>query len=303
MTSWKRWLRPANRSRALFVAGALTPVMLLFFVFFILPITASVVLAFYRYSPLDPDSPFIGVRNFLNLVSDPVFRKAVRNTFYFVLAAVPVNLLITLPIAIGLDGVRRRWLRDSLRAVYFLPTVAPIVAAAVIWAYLYQPVNGLLNAFIGHLGIPRILWLTSAKWAMPSVIVMSLWQDIGYNIVIFLAGLEAIPSVFYEAAKIDGAGRWHLFRNITFPLLSRTSSFVLVMTMISYLQVFAQMQVMTNGGPHDSTRVLALFIYDSAFRYNQMGYASAAAVILLGVTLLLTLLALWLTRRMSQWEY
>lgn len=295
--------RRIRRPGSLFVTTSLTPIVALFLLFSILPILASVVLALFRYSAIDPRPPFIGLGNFVSLFRDPIFLKSLGNTFEFVLLAVPINILVTLPIAVGLHNLRRRWLRDGLRALYFLPTIAPIVAAAVIWAYLYEPTQGLVNMALSHLGFGRILWLGDIKTAMPAIIVMSLWQDIGYNIVIFLAGLEVIPAVFYEAAAIDGAGRWQQFRHITLPLLARTSAFILVMTMISYLQVFAQVQVMTNGGPHDTTRVLGLFIYDNAFRYTRMGYASAAAVVLLAVTMVITLLQLWLMKKSTSWRY
>ena len=300
-----RLARPKSlfRPTSLFVAGSLTPIVGLFLLFSILPILASIVLALFRYSAIDPSPPFIGLANFVNLFHDPLFLKSLGNTFEFVLLAVPINIFVALPIALGLHSLRLRWLRDGLRALYFLPTAAPIVAAAVIWAYLYEPTGGLMNMALSHLGVGRVVWLGAEKTAMPSIIAMSLWQDIGYNIVIFLAGLEVIPAVFYEAAAIDGANRWQQFRHVTLPLLSRTSAFILVMTMISYLQVFAQVQIMTNGGPHDTTRVLGLFIYDNAFRYTRMGYASAASVVLLVLTMVMTLVQLWLLKRSTSWEY
>ncbi|WP_274651134.1 carbohydrate ABC transporter permease [Paenibacillus humicola] len=284
-----------------FVSVSLSPIIAIFLIFAIVPIVWGLVLMFYNYSPLDAHSPFIGFGNFKRMLHDDLFLKSFGNTFKFVLMAIPGNLVLTLALAIGINRVRSRFWRNTFRTLFFLPTIAPLSGSAVVWTVMLRQNDGLFNLILDRLGMPEVNWLSDPQMAMISIVMMTLWADIGYNIVIFMAGLDSIPQMFYEAAELDGAGRWQLFRHITMPLLSRTSVFVVIMTCISYFQMFPQFQIMTNGGPSNGTRVLALDIFDNAFSYMNMGYASSIAFVLLLIILAITLVQIRLGR--SQWEY
>jgi multiple sugar transport system permease protein len=284
-----------------FVFLSLTPIFLLFLVFAIIPIVWGLILSFYQYSPLSADSPFVGLDNFKRLLSDEVFLKSVWVTFKFVFIAVLLNLVFTLLIAIGIQRLQTGWMRDMFRTVFFLPAIAPLAGSAVIWSTMFNKDGGLFNMILLHFHMDAVNWLSDPKLALFSVIMMTLWADSGYNIVIFMAGLDSIPTVYYEAATLDGANRWAIFRHVTLPLLNRTTIFISITTIISYFQAFAQFQVMTKGEPFNETRVLALNIYDNAFTYSNMGYASAMATVLLVIILVITQLQIKIGR--SQWEY
>jgi multiple sugar transport system permease protein len=290
-------LKAQNR----FVFFSLTPIMTLFLVFSVIPIVWGLVLSFFQYSALQEHSPFIGLQNYRDMLKDDVFIKSFWNTFKFVIIAVPANIVITLMIAIGINKIRSKLFRDLFRTIYFLPCIAPLAGSAVVWSTMFNKDTGLFNAILNALHMPGVDWLSDPSIAMYSVIAMTLWADIGFNIVIFMAGLDSIPKMFYEAAELDGAGRWKSFWNITVPLLSRTTLFVTIMTCLSYFQMFPQFQILTNGEPQNETRVLALNIYDHAFKFMNMGYASAIASVLFLIILIITIIQLKLGK--SQWEY
>ncbi|HUX51644.1 MAG TPA: sugar ABC transporter permease [Spirochaetia bacterium] len=300
-TSEKRKRSVQKRRETRFVVVWLTPIMVVFALFSILPVFWGIGLSFFNYSALSVHNPFTGLANYQRILRDPLVLKAIGNTFQFVLIAVPANLLSTLVIAMGVNAVRSRVLKNTLRTLFFLPTIAPVAGAALIWSTMYNLNGGLFNEILGFLSIGPIKWLGNPNIAMLSVILTTLWADVGYNIVIFMAGLDAIPDVFYEAARMDGARRWYLLRRVTLPLLSRTTLFVTVMTVISYFQMFTQVQVMTNGDPQNATRVLTLHIYTAAFQYMDMGYASTMATTLLVITFVISLVQLRIGR--SRWEY
>lgn len=285
-----------------FILFSLFPVMFLFVIFMVVPIIWGILLSFYDYSPLAVHSPFVGFKNYMDLWKDPVFVKSFYATLIFVFIAVPANIIITLSIASMINKVRNKHWRNTFRTMFFLPAIAPLAASSLIWSTMLRSGDdGLFNMILAHFGYANVDWLTNGVTAMLSVIVVTLWADIAYNIIIFTAGLDAIPKVFYEAAKLDGANRLQTFRHITLPLLQRTSLFILIMTVISYFQMFAQFQIMTNGGPQNVTNVLALNIYKTAFGYSRMGYASAMATILLLIILIISLIQLRVGR--TQWEY
>jgi ABC-type sugar transport system permease subunit len=289
-------------SQRKFVLFSLTPILCLFILFSLLPIVLSLILAFYNYSPLNPKPPFVGLQNFINLWSDQVFHKSFFNTLKFVAIAVSANLVLAVLIAVSINSIAKKFFKNFFRTLYFLPTIAPLVAVSLIWATMFDPNYGVVNMVLGLFGKhTMIYWLTSDRLALLSVVIVTLWADLGYNIVILMAGLDSIPKMFYEAARIDGANRFHTFWEITLPLLTRTLLFVSVMTVISYFQVFTQVQVMTNGGPDYSSEVLAFTIYKDAFRFMKMGYASAISVILLGVIMVVSVLQLKLGK--ADWEY
>ncbi len=296
----RRQHAPGRRGQRVFVSMGLAPIMVLLMVFSVVPIVGGLALSFFHYNGLDPQRTFVGLFNYQYLFrNDHVFYTALRNTFIFVGTAVPLNLVITLPLAIALKNVQR--LRGLLRTCYFLPIATSAVAMALVWLYIYDPTAGLLNGLLRLVNLPTFQWLSDPNLALLCLIVMSVWLDMGYNTVVFLAGLQGIPEVYYEAARIDGAGRWAMFRHVTLPLLQRTTALVLVLTVISYFQVFIPMQVMTQGGPLDSTRTLVLYIYDTAFSYQRLSYGEAMAVVLLIIIMLFTLVELRLLR--TRWDY
>jgi len=284
-----------------FVFLSLLPILTLYIIFQIIPIFAGTWLMFFDYTPLNASSNFIGLDNFVKLFQNEIFREALLNTTIFVLVAIPLNIIFTLFLAVCINKVKHRGLKNTFRTFFFLPCIAPLAGSAIVWASIFNPQAGLLNMIFNMLGFEGVNWLTDPNVALISIIIMTLWADIGYNLIIFMAGLDAIPSSFYEAAELDGVGKWGAFRYITLPLLSRTSLFVFIMTTIAYFQMFDQFQIMTSGGPMNSTRVLSLEIYDQAFTYANMGYASAMAFVLLIIILVITVIQLRVGR--TNWEY
>jgi len=304
-----------------FVFSAMTPIMAYMLFFSLLPIVWAVTLGFFDYSPIRAGSgflglgganPFVGLDNYRAMFAETqparVFRLAVVNTFTFALVVLPLNLAITLPLAVLIESVHER-LKGLFRAIYFLPTISSSVAVAVMWGYLYHPQQGLLNTLIKFVGLtPPKAWLTDPRavyfgvpLAMIAVIIAYVWQDFGYNLVIFIAALQGIPHEIRDAARVDGANAWQEFWRITLPLLRPTLLFVCVLTMLSSLQVFIIFQVMTNGGPRNQTTPLVMSIYENAFRYQNMGWAAAIAMVLLLIILAFTLVQFRLLR--TDWEY
>ncbi|RED84211.1 MULTISPECIES: carbohydrate ABC transporter permease [Cohnella] len=284
-----------------FIFLSLTPIVLLFLVFSVIPIGIGTVLMLFDYSPLSSSVPFAGLKHIRELLSDEMFYKSLRVTFTFVAVAIPANIAFTLLIAIGINKIRGRFWKNSFRTMFFLPAIAPLAGSAVIWTTMFNADSGVVNMALGMLGLPSVDWLTDPSTALLSIIIMTLWADVGYNIVLFMAGLDSIPESLYEAAELDGASPWHVFWSITLPMLSRTMLFVFIMTSISYFQMFPQFQIMTKGGPLYETYVLALNIYDQAFTYMNMSYASAMAFVMLIIILVLTLIQMRIGR--SQWEH
>lgn len=289
------------RSQHFFVAAWLTPMMILLLVFSIIPIAASVVISFTNSSGIG-SAPFIGLANYKELLGDMIFKKALRNTLLFVVVAVTINLIVSTTLAVAITSVVNRKLRNSLRGLFFMPAVVPVVALSYVWIMIFEPTSGILNQFLSIFGIQTpIYWLNDSKLALPSIIFVTLWCDLGYNLVLIMAGLDAIPKMFYEAAYIDGANEMQVFFKVTLPLLARTMLFVSIMTCISYFQVFAQVQIMTRGGPDNASQVLAFDIYQNAFQYMRLGYASAMAVVLLVLILIVSVFQLVSVK--IDWEY
>lgn len=284
-----------------FIFISLTPILSLFTLFFIIPIVWGLFLSLFQYNPLQLTSPFIGLDNFKELLADDLFKKTLMNTFQFVFIAVLVNILLTILIALGINRLRDGFSKDTFRLFYFLPCIAPLAGSAVIWSTMFDNQSGLFNIILENMGFDSIMWLTDPSLAMYSIVIMTLWADMGFNIILFLAGLDSIPETFYEAAVLDGANAWNKFKHITIPLLNRTTLFVTIMTCLSYFQMFPQFQVLTNGEPQNSTRVLSLDIYDHAFVYMNMGYASAIATVLFFIILIITVIQLRIGK--SDWEY
>ncbi len=277
LTLSKRRLHTGMAAKqAAFGYAILLPTLALLFIFRFLPMLEAFVIAFCKYDLVHP-ATFIGFSNFIDLINDPLFRNSARiSVAYVVFSVLPVW-----PLSLGLAVLFNRslLLKNVLRSAVFMPVVMPAVVMAVVWTFMYQQ-DGVLNTALGWFGIDPFPWLRSSTYALPAVILIGIWRATPYYMVIFLAGLQAIPTEYYEAAEIDGAGRWAMFRDITLPLLKPTTLLVMVMTVIVAMKVFAVPMIMTGGGPSDSTRVLPLFIYQTAFEFFDMGRAAAMSVFL-----------------------
>jgi multiple sugar transport system permease protein len=272
----------------------LMPSVVGFFIFTAFPVVAAIGLAFFDYDLL-LGREFNGLDNFRELAKDDVFRAAVVNTFYFTLVSVPLSVVLGLAAALLVHQALRGIV--LFRTIYLLPYVTVTVAVALVWRWIYLPDVGLMNTFLGWFGIDGPNWLSSKTWAMPALIIMSVWKSFGYNMVIFLAGLTAIPQHLYDAAKVDGATAWRRFLHVTLPMLSPTTLFVMVISLIGSFQVFDQALVMTNGGPGTSTTTLVLYIYQAGFQSYKMGYASAIALVLFVIVAVVTTIQFLLQRR------
>ena len=267
----------------------LLPSLIIFVVFTFFPAFFSMVVSTFRWN-LPGKAMFVGLENFIYLFTDaleaPIFWQSLGNTFYFAVG-VPINLVISLMIALLLNRKIRGV--GIFRTAFFLPTITSTAAVSVVWLWLFHPAQyGLFNSILISLGIPIQSWLRDPALAMPCLIALGIWSGMGYNIIIFLAGLQSIPSTYYEAAKIDGANVFALFRYITWPLLGPTMFYVLTVGIINSLKAFTEIDVMTQGGPLNSTNTTAYYLYQNAFQFFQMGKASAIAVLLFLLMLLLT---------------
>lgn len=267
------------------------PWTFIFLIFLAGPIVAALLLSFTNFGLLNLANPFnvhfIGVQNYVKLFQDQTFLTSALNTLYFVVVGVPLNIVLSLLLALGVNqGVG--YVRSLFRVGYYLPVVTSIVALAVIWRYVYNPDVGLLNSFLHLFGLSGANWLGNPALAMPSIIIMSVWHNMGSAMIIFLAGLQGIDRSLYEAANIDGAGTFARFRNITLPLLRPVMLFVTVITSIGFLQVFAEPFVMTNGGPLNRTLTVSIYLYQQGFNFFNQGYASAMAYIMFVAIVLLS---------------
>ena len=275
------------------------PWFLLFLVFLAGPILASLLLSFTSFGLGDLRNPigtsFIGIENFRALASDPKFHQSTINTLYFVVAGVPLTLGFGLGAALLLNSALIRF-KTFFRMGFYLPVVTSIVAIAVIWRYLLHPDLGLINNLLAAVGIDGPNWLADPILAMPAIIAMAVWRNVGFVLVIFLAGLQGIPQDLSEAARIDGASRWKEFRYITLPMLRPTLLFASVITGIGYLQLFEEPFVMTGGGPLDRTLSVTMYVYQQGFSFLNLGYASAVAYALFVAIVILTVINFRLLR-------
>ena len=288
----------AGRAGWLFIAPAIT----LIAVFFFLPVAASLLLSitdFDLYAVANPANVrIVGTRNYTDLLQNPTFWLALKNTFYFALVGGPLTVATSLGAALLVNAKVVRF-KTFFRTVYFLPFVTTLVAVAIVWRYLYHPQYGFLNYALGAVGIHPIDWLGNPHWAMPAIILLAVWKNFGYNMLIFIAGLQAVPEDLYEAAALDGAGAVRQFWHVTLPNLAPTFFFVGVVTMIGYFQLFAEPYVMTTGGPLGATTSLVLFMYEEGFRWWRLGVAASIAFLLFLIILVWTGIQLRLERRLA----
>jgi len=273
----------------------LTPSLVLFAIFTAIPVISAFFISFTQWN-LFNEVTWVGLGNYLELAKDEIFAKVLGNTAYFVLASVPVQIVLALLCALVLNrGIKGQ---TFFRVVYFLPVVTSTIAAALVWAWLFNSNFGLINAGLSLVGVTDLpKWMGSTRWAMPAIIIVSIWQNLGYAMVLFLAGLQNIGKDVHDAAALDGATGWDRFWHITLPLLSPTTFFVLVISIIGSFQVFELVLVMTKAGPANATNTLVYYIYQNGFQFYQMGYASAAAMVLFLIVLAFTLVQYRLQRR------
>jgi multiple sugar transport system permease protein len=251
------------------------------------PVLAAIGISFANWDVITPPS-FAGLANYQRLLKDPTFSKALINTVYYVGVMVPVSTVLSLALALLMNQKLRAitWYRTA----YFLPVVSSTVAVALVWSWIYSKDFGLLNFVLRSVGLDPIAWLSSTKWAMPAVIIMGVWGTLGEGMIIFLAGLQSISQSYYEAAEVDGASGWQKLRRITLPLITPSLFFYFIITMINAFQTFEQIYIMTRGGPVNSTTTIVYYIYRNAFRNFKMGYASAQAIVLFAIIMVLTLI-------------
>jgi len=291
-----------NRSHVRVALFFLAPALIAIGVFFFIPVIAAFILSFtdfdiYSLANIEY-ARFIGFRNYTRLFEDPLFWKALKNTFYFLLAGGPLSIAVSLAAALLLNSKLIRF-KTFFRLAYFAPVVTTLVAIAVVWRFVYHPRFGLLNYVLSWFGIPGVDWLGDPNWAMPAIILMAVWKNFGYNMVIFIAGLQNIPQELYEAASIDGASGWQQFTSITIPMLAPTTLFISVITMIGYFQLFAEPYVMTQGGPLNSTLSIVYYMYQMGFRWWNMGYSAALAFVLFALILVGSLVQSRLQKKAS----
>ncbi|MDP8299156.1 MAG: sugar ABC transporter permease [Candidatus Tantalella remota] len=286
------FLQELNRQKVsyLFIAVPFT----LFFVFQLAPVIISFFWSFTEFNVVHAPR-FVGLANYKNILfNDPLFWKAMRNTVLYVLGVVPIGVCTALLLAVAID--QKIKFKNLFKSIFFLPTVTSIIAVSVVWKWLYAGEKyGLINYVMIKLGFQPIDWLASPTWTLPAIMIMSIWAGVGYSMIIFLAGLQTIPHVMYEAADIDGAGFWRKLFNITIPLLKPTIVFVTMMSFIFSFQVFEQVYIMTSGqggigGVLDSALTIVAYLYEKGFVRFEMGYASAMAYIIFILIFLLTLL-------------
>ncbi len=285
----------ARLRRRLIPYTFIAPNILLFTTFSFLPLLYAVYISFHDWS-LIGDPEWLGLHNYTRLARDPLFWRALGNTIAYAAATVPTSMAIGLGLAIALN--RRLPGRALIRSIYFLPLVVSAVATGTIAAWMFNENYGVINAILVRMDLGRIAWLSTPQWALPSLVIATLWVRVGFNMVVYLAALQSIPSVYYEAARIDGGSATAQFRHITVPLLAPATFLLLVLDVINSFQVFDLIYVMTGGGPGFSTTMVVQYIFKSAFVTSEMGYASAMGVALYGLILAFTILQ-WRASRQS----
>lgn len=266
----------------------LAPSFIILAVFTYFPVVYAFGISFFKWRILRGEPTFFGLGNYELLFTSEDFWQAMWNTLYFAMGSIPTGMAIALLIAIVLNRPLRGL--AIYRTAFFLPTITSLVAVSIVWLWIYHPDVGLMNYILKMFGLSSVRWLNAPQSAMPALIILGIWRGLGYNIIIYLAGLQNIPQHLYEAAKIDGANRWQLFRHITWPLLTPTSFFILIIAIINSFQSFTQIHVMTQGGPIGSTTVIVYYLYQQAFQQFNMGYGSAIAMVLFAIILGLTVI-------------
>jgi multiple sugar transport system permease protein len=289
------WLTKESQREALAGYLFILPTFLGYTAFILGPILAAIGISFTKYDILTP-ATFVGLDNYVRLLNDPRLRIVYGNTIFFTVFAVTLNVGLGLVLAVLLNRHLPGPIKYVLRSAYFFPVLVALVYSSIIWQFLYQKDTGIFNYYLGLLNVAPIPWLSNRQWVLPSIIILDVWRNAGFAMLVFLAGLQNISQEYYEAAQLDGANRLQLFRHITVPLISPTIFFNLIIYMIGALQVFDSIMVLTKGGPGDASRSLVIYIYENAFQFFEMGYASAVAITLFVIIVILTLIQFRLGR-------
>lgn len=275
----------------------LAPNIIGFIMFMLIPVVATFVLSFTKYDMLKAPK-FIGFDNYVTMFRDPIVWQVTGNTLLYTVLTVPVGMCISLLLAVMLD--QKIAFRRFYRAAFFLPSITSMVVVAIVWQWIYNPEFGLLNYFLSLFGIKGPKWLLDARTSLLSLGIVGIWKSAGYNMIIFLSGLQGISTSYYEAAMLDGAGTWAKFRYITIPLLKPTTFFIFVMSVISSFQVFDQVMLMTQGGPGRSSSVLVHYLYQNAFTYFKLSYACAIAYLLFFIIMAITIFNMRMEKSMRE---
>jgi len=283
---FRHWFRTPGGRRAITGYLFISPFILGVLFWVLYPALMAAWLTFQQWNLITP-AKYIGIQNFTTMAGDTLFWQALKVTFVFTIFSVPLSLLISFMMAL-LINTKVRGIA-LFRTIYYLPSIVPAVANAVLWAWILNTDFGLLNAFLNFLGFPKVAWLQQPEFALPAMILMSLW-GVGQAMIIFLAGLQGIDDVYYEAAKIDGAGVWAQMFHITIPMMSSVIFFNLILGMIGSFQVFTAGYLITNGGPQNATLFYVLYLYRVGFQYLKMGYASALSWVLFFIILFFTVI-------------
>jgi multiple sugar transport system permease protein len=281
----------------LWVVFFLFPSLAGLLIFLIIPMLASLVLTFYEWDPFIPTRfIFLGLENYQTLIKDGDFWDALRHTLFFIVGYIPLVLVSGLGVALLMN--QKLIGRTFFRGAFFMPVISAWVAVALMWTWIFNPKFGIINYLLGLIGITGPAWLYDPNWAMPAIILTSVWKDTGFIMILFLSSLQSIPNEYYEAAALDGANNWAKFRYITLPLLSPTVFFTLIISLINSFQVFDQVWIMTEGGPAGATTVLVQQIVNNSFRYGRMGYAATLSWVLFLIVFAVTIFQ---TRMQKNW--
>lgn len=283
---WWTFIQRRKTRNVIFAGLFVLPAVINFLIFRYVPILWAARASTWQYSLLGGYRDWIGADHYLRALEDPTLLKSLQVTFLYVIIKLPLEVALALALALFTNQALRGM--GTLRTIIFTPVVMSMVVVSVVWALIFNADSGLLNALLRTFGLPKQIFLSNPDLSLPSVIVTTIWKDVGFSTILIVAGLKGIPGIFYEAAVIDGANRWHLFRHVTLPLLRRTLFFVIVTQTIFSFQVFIPVYSMTQGGPLDSTKVLVYYIYQLGFRFQDMGYAAAVSMILLVILLLIS---------------
>lgn len=287
--------RPGPRRR---LAGYLfvSPALLLFLVFVAGPFVFAIVLSFMSWDLLTP-ATFVGLENFATLFADPVLATVLGNTVVFSIASVVLHVVVGLLLALAVNRRMSRWLSYLVRTSVFFPFLISWAAVALLWKYIFDPTFGFVSYYLGLVGIDMPSLFTDPAWALPAIIFIDFWHTIGFTFVIMLAGLQTVPRELVEAAQTDGANRWQAFWNVTLPMMSPTLFFATVITFIGAFQIFDPMQIITRGGPDNSTKTIVMYLYEQGFESFQIGYASAIAILVFIIIMAVTGLQFWGSRK------
>ncbi len=292
-------INPLQLREAVAAYAFLLPISVGFLVFVLGPAVAAVILSFYKYDILTPPV-FAGLANYTKFLRDPRLPQIYLNTVVYVVWYGTLTTVIALILAVATHRPMHAIARYLIRTAYFFPVLTSLASVSIVWLYLYDTNFGVINYYLTKMGLQQIPWLTSSKYAIWSIIILGVWKNLGFNFILFVAGLQNIPRHLYEAAQIDGAGRWAGFRYITLPSLTPTLFFTIVWSLVNSFQVFDSPFILTTGGPGDASRTVVMYIYENGFRFFQMGYASTVALSLFVIVVVLTIIQFKLS---SAWVF